>query len=106
MTSRSEITIISAASITRQHTTSANWTFNSQDMHHVFHNLRKYDAHLFVSEFGFDEVKITCTPKTDGKNISFSKKVRDLEMNFIDLFRFMPNTGYPAKDTMKDEFRH
>ncbi|VDI51708.1 Hypothetical predicted protein [Mytilus galloprovincialis] len=55
----------------------------------VFHNLSGYDAHLFVKELVLGEVKITCIPNTDEKYISFSKKVGDLEMRFVDSMRFM-----------------
>ncbi|VDI12144.1 Hypothetical predicted protein [Mytilus galloprovincialis] len=59
----------------------------------VFHNLSKYDAHLFVKELGFGEGKLNCIPSTDKTYISFSKKVdKTLEMRSIDSCRFMPNS--------------
>ena len=55
----------------------------------VFHNLSGYDAHLFIKELGFGEGKINCIPNTDEKYISFSKKVGEIEMRFIDSNRFL-----------------
>lgn len=58
----------------------------------VFHNLSGYDANLFVKELGLGEGKITCISNTDEKYISFSKKVGNLDMRFIDSMRFMLNS--------------
>ena len=70
----------------------------------VFHNLSGYDAHLFVSELGFDEGKITCIPNTDEKYISFSKKVDGgLEMRFIDSHRFMAGSLETLAKNLTDE---
>lgn len=53
----------------------------------VFHNLSGYDAHFVVKAPGAGEGKTICIPNTDEKYISFSKKVRDLEMRIIDSVR-------------------
>ena len=72
----------------------------------VFHNLSGYDAHIFVKELGFGEGKITCIPNTDEKYISFSKKVGDLEMRFIDSMRFMTcKLEILAGNLTKDKFK-
>ena len=76
----------------------------------IFHNLARYDAHLFIKELGGD---IKCIPSNDETYISFSKTIIvdsfekvekiegiDIEMKkkvvvkreirFIDSFKFMP----------------
>lgn len=54
----------------------------------VFHNLSGYDVHLFAKDLVFRYDKIICIPKTDDKYVSFCK-YWDLEMPFIDSFRFI-----------------
>ncbi|VDI33807.1 Hypothetical predicted protein [Mytilus galloprovincialis] len=72
----------------------------------VFHNLSGYDANLFVRESGFGEGKINCIPNTDEKYISFSKKVGDIEMRFIDSMRFLLSSiENLAKNLTKDKFK-
>ncbi|CAI6375326.1 unnamed protein product [Macrosiphum euphorbiae] len=55
-----------------------------------FHNLSNYDAHLIVTELGYDTQTIRVIPNTEEKYISFSKYVSSkFQIHFIDTFRFM-----------------
>ncbi|XP_026819198.1 uncharacterized protein LOC113557856 [Rhopalosiphum maidis] len=55
-----------------------------------FHNLSNYDAHLIVTELGYDTQTIRVIPNTEEKYISFSKYVSSkFQIRFIDTFRFM-----------------
>lgn len=52
-----------------------------------FHNLSGYDSHLFVKELGADEETIKIIPSNEERYISFSKKVNNTELRFLDSFR-------------------
>ncbi len=85
----------------------------------LFHNLEGYDSHLFVKSLGLEEGDISCSPKTDEKYISFSKKIpmeiitldngktKDLclEMRFLDSMKFMSKSLDSLVKTLgKDKF--
>ena len=69
----------------------------------VFHNLSKYDSHLFIKNLGFSKGNINCIPNNDEKYISFTKEIqvgsntnKEGEnkslyhaIRFIDSFKFM-----------------
>ncbi|VEN55338.1 unnamed protein product [Callosobruchus maculatus] len=69
----------------------------------VFHNLRNYDAHIFINQLGADKGDITVLPQTFEKYISFTKllpvnqyKAQNgttksvlLQMRFIDSYQFL-----------------
>ena len=70
----------------------------------VFHNLSRYDSHLFIKKLGSPNENIDCIPNNEEKYISFSKnikvgeykdrktgEVRDktFKIRFIDSFKFM-----------------
>ena len=74
-----------------------------------FHNLSRYDAHLFIKKLPYinnSEGNIKCIAKNEENYISFSKelfvgeysnkegevKPVKLELRFIDSFRFMPTS--------------
>ena len=40
-----------------------------------FHNLSRYDAHLFINNLGSVDGKIDCIPKNEENYISFSKEI-------------------------------
>jgi len=55
-----------------------------------FHNLSNYDAHLIVTELGYDTQTIRVIPNSEKKYISFTKYVSSkFQIRFIDTFRFM-----------------
>ncbi|KAL4153327.1 hypothetical protein QTP88_001160 [Uroleucon formosanum] len=55
-----------------------------------FHNLSNYDAHLIVTELGYDTQAINFIPNSEEKFISFSKCISStFTARFIDTFRFM-----------------
>lgn len=56
-----------------------------------FNNLSKYNAHIIVTELGYDEQTIIVTPISDEKFISFSNYINsNFTIRFIDtIFRFM-----------------
>ncbi|XP_050059778.1 uncharacterized protein LOC114121333 [Aphis gossypii] len=55
-----------------------------------FHNLSNYDAHLIVTELGYDTQTIRVIPNSEEKYISFTKYVSSkFQIRFIDTFRFM-----------------
>lgn len=70
----------------------------------IFHNLARYDSHLFIKNLGKTEGDIKCIPNNEEKCISFSKsidvgsyfnkegkevKIKN-ELRFIDSFKFLP----------------
>ena len=58
-----------------------------------FHNLSNYDAHLIVTELGYDTQCINVIPNSEEKYISFSKYISStLTVRFIDTFRFMASS--------------
>lgn len=76
-----------------------------------FHNLSGYDAHLFVKELGTDEEEIRLIASTDERYISFSKKVGNLMLRFLDSYRFMGSSleklaSYMNKDDMTFVRKH
>ena len=71
----------------------------------IFHNLSRYDAHLFVKNLGETEGNIKCIPNNEEKYISFSKEIvvddyeKDgkkheikHEIRFLDSFKFMASS--------------
>lgn len=55
-----------------------------------FHNLSNYDAHLIVTELGYDTQTIRVIPNSEEKYISFTKYMSSkFQIRFIDTFRFM-----------------
>ena len=56
------------------------------------HNLSKYDAHLFVKDFGLVDGQLKANHQTDEAYISFSQFIKmnqyTMELRFIDSFRF------------------
>lgn len=56
----------------------------------VLHNLSGYDAHFIIPELGRDKGQIDVLAQTTEKFISFSKKVKNIKLRFIDSLRFMP----------------
>ena len=42
----------------------------------IFHNLQRYDAHLFIKQLTKIKGDFTCIPSTEEKYISFSKKIK------------------------------
>ena len=68
-----------------------------------FHNLSRYDAHLFINNLGSVDGKIDCIPKNEENYISFSKEIvigkyidekgkekeSKRETRFLDSLRFM-----------------
>ena len=70
----------------------------------IFHNLRGYDAHLFIKQLARLSGGLSCIPSTEKKYISFSKKIKvgeyksrrngetislNFEIRFIDSFKFL-----------------
>ena len=69
----------------------------------TFHNLGRYDSHLFIKELGFSEGNIDCTPNNEEKYISFTKRIQVgsymnwegetkplyHKIRFIDSYKFM-----------------
>ena len=69
----------------------------------VFHNLSRYDSHLFMKNLGFNEGNIDCIPNNEERYISFTKKIQvgsytskkgktkplHHQIRFIDSFKFM-----------------
>lgn len=49
-----------------------------------FHNLSGYDSHLFVKTLGLDEGEIKLIANNEERYISFSKKVGDKTLRFLD----------------------
>ena len=84
----------------------------------IFHNLSRYDAHLFVKHLGASKGKINCIPNNEERYISFSKDVvvKTFEKNgrvidikrqirFMDSFRFMQaGLGNLVKNLPEDAF--
>ena len=68
----------------------------------VFHNLSKYDAHLFINELGrtFNREDIGCIAENKEKYISFYVKIKvqlgksckNVKLRFIDSLRFMQSS--------------
>ncbi|KAL4127493.1 hypothetical protein QTP88_011660 [Uroleucon formosanum] len=55
-----------------------------------FHNLSNYDAHLIVTELGYDANSIKVIANSEEKFISFSKYIsRTFTIRFVDTCRFM-----------------
>jgi hypothetical protein len=50
--------------------------------------LAGYDAHLFIKELGYNKNYIDLIPNNEERHISFSKKVSDLKLRFVDSFKF------------------
>ena len=81
------------------------------------HNLSKYDAHLFVKEFGKIEGILKAIPQTDETYISFSQSIKvdeyedkngDIkpiyrEIRFLDSFRFMSSSLDKLASNLHDE---
>ena len=70
----------------------------------LFHNLQRYDSHLFVKQLSRLPGELNCIPSTEEKYISFSKKIKvdeyisrrtgetvsvHFEIRFIDSFKFL-----------------
>ena len=70
----------------------------------IFHNLKGYDAHLFIKQLSAIPGELNCIPSTEEKYISFSKKIKVdeyksrrtgeslslyFEIRFIDSFKFL-----------------
>lgn len=86
----------------------------------VFHNLARYDAHLFIKNLGVSDGKVDCIPNNEEKYISFKKqivvdsfekggKVIDVkrEIRFIDSFKFMSTSlNKLVVNLGKDKFRN
>lgn len=72
----------------------------------ILHNLKNYDAHLFIRSLGRDHASIEVIPSTYEKYISFTKyllvenvqhkqekpKQIFLQMRFLDSFQFLPSS--------------
>src|ERR1044072_5984342 len=72
------------------------------------HNLSKYDAHLFVKEFGHTDGELKAIPQTDETYISFSQYIKvneiiSMELRFIDSFRFMSSSLAKLASNLEDE---
>ncbi|XP_022160659.1 uncharacterized protein LOC111026820 [Myzus persicae] len=58
-----------------------------------FHNLSNYDAHLIVTELGYDTQTINVIPNSEEKYVSFLKYISStFIVRFIDTFRFMTSS--------------
>ena len=62
-----------------------------------FHNLSKYDCHLFIKELSSVRGDINIIPLSQELYISMSKKLYVnekyiIELQFLESFRFMPST--------------
>jgi len=72
-----------------------------------FHNFSRYDAHLFVKEFGDDYDDIKLIPNNEEKYISFSKILKydsglknneseiiykNIELRFLDSYKFLSSS--------------
>ena len=70
----------------------------------IFHNLQRYDSHLFIKQLAKVKGELSCIPSTEEKYISFSKKIKvdeykskkngetasiKFEIRFIDYFKFL-----------------
>ena len=71
------------------------------------HNFSKYDAHLFVKEFGHTDGELKAIPQTDETYISFSQYIKvneiiSMELRFIDSFRFMSSSLPKLASNLKD----
>ena len=73
----------------------------------IIHNLSGYDSHFIIKQLGYDESRINVICNTKEKYISFSKfvtsthlKSRNMELRFIDSFRFMPNSLQQLADNL------
>ena len=70
----------------------------------IFHNLHRYDSHLFIKQLSTIPGDLNCIPSTEEKYISFSKKIKVdeyksrrtgetvslyFEIRFIDSFKFL-----------------
>ena len=74
------------------------------------HNLSKYDAHLFIKEFGRTDGELKAIPQTDETYIRFSQSVKvdewrdsNMELRFIDSFRFMSSSLAKLASNLEDE---
>jgi hypothetical protein len=57
-----------------------------------FHNMSKYDAHLFISELNFDDKEIGIIPHNTETYISISKRIGKFELRFLDSLRFLQSS--------------
>ena len=81
----------------------------------IFHNLNRYDSHLFIKYLGTTAGNISCIPNNEEKYISFTKQIiveisqdgRNIDVKrdirFIDSFRFMASGLSSLVDNL-DEF--
>ena len=79
----------------------------------IMHNLSKYDAHLFVKDFGLVDGQLKAIPQTDETYISFSQYIKvgeitvsksiNMELRFIDSFRFMSSSLAKLASNLSDE---
>lgn len=58
----------------------------------VLHNLSGYDAHFIIPELGRDKGRIEVLALSTEKFISFSKRVKNIKLRFIDSLRFLPHS--------------
>ena len=85
----------------------------------VFHNLSRYDSHLFIKTLGNSEGDISCIPNNEENYISFTKQVivdkfvneegKEVnvkrELRFIDSLRFMASRLHKLSSNLKiDQF--
>lgn len=54
-----------------------------------FHNGSNYDFNLFIKELAYDEQEIRVIPLNNEKYISFSKRVGNIHLRFLDTCKFM-----------------
>ena len=47
----------------------------------IFHNLQGYDSHFFSEQLAKVKGKLACIPSTEEKCISFSKRLRLININ-------------------------
>ena len=56
----------------------------------IFHNLKRYDSHIFIKAFYDLQEKPSCIPQNTAKFISYSlKKSGSSEIRFLDSYAFM-----------------
>jgi hypothetical protein len=67
----------------------------------VIHNLSRYDSHFIVPELGRDKGKIDVLATTNENFISFSKKVGNIKLRFIDSFRFMSSSLLTLSESLE-----
>lgn len=58
----------------------------------VLHNLSGYDGHFIIPELGRTDGSIDVLAQTTEKFISFTKKVGNIKLKFLDSLRFMPSS--------------